>query len=122
MMRLLINLRNISQIIGCISIVLKKLHKCFNGTAISISLVLAAVGGVLVIIALSLNHAESVLIFLKYSFKNTSRCFCIIFAALDNKSACQHPDLLHYLFSYYFILFMQSLNGAKFLNAICSLL
>ena len=67
MMQLLINLRIISQIIRGISVVLKKLHKCFNDTAISISLVLAAEGGVLVIIALNLNDAESAMISLKYS-------------------------------------------------------
>ena len=57
-----VNMRFTSQLISCISRVLQKLLKYFNGTAIPTSLVLQAAGVFPLILALNLNDSDSVML------------------------------------------------------------
>ena len=105
-----INMRSISQLIRGIRRVLQRLLKNYNGIAISTFLILISTPVLPVILDFNLDNSE--LFTLSFGFYHLDQ-FCgssmyyprflhnYCYFLLDYPSTSQHPDLLHYPFSYY---------------------
>ena len=109
-----VRMRLVSQLIKGISRVLQKLLKYFNGTAISTSFALSAaeffplfipwIWMIQKVLKYHFSHRSSIVVNFQIFWNNYR------YIVLNYTPASQHLDLLHYL------LLMQSVNSAQFLN------